>query len=294
MSSEGRRLIMKRYLKMTGFVTLILAIYFISSIIVGAVVGFYFVFVKMLQEGTQISTEELTAATEGFILQNTVQITAAAAVLSLLFFWIVFLIRRESLLKYCQAGKTSLKHLFCALFMGVGFYFFLRGILVITDLPSLFPRHQELMELIFLEPSFIITLVAIGLIVPVVEEIMLRGIILNRLREELPLTAALLLQALIFGLIHMNVLQGGYAFVGGILMGVVYVWTKSLWAPIALHAGWNSASVILVQTVQVEFSLPVTLATMAAGAAVVIAGLLYFKQQRIPPVYDRNKLEPSP
>lgn len=264
-----------RYLKMAGFVALILVLFFLSSFLVSLVAGTFFLLARLL-DGDPLDMLELSETLEGFLLNNTTLISAASAILAFLFFLLVFLARKDGLFRYSRLVPTPGTHLGLALAMGAGIYFFLRAFLVLTDLPRFFPEHQELMELIFMESNLLLLIASVGIIVPIVEEVMLRGIILNRLREDLPLAAALILHALVFGFIHMNVLQGGYAFVGGLLLGLVYIWSKSLWIPIAVHIGWNSSSVLLGN---VEFSLPLTLITMIAGTLVLAGAMSYFYMQ---------------
>ncbi|NBG89346.1 CPBP family intramembrane glutamic endopeptidase [Isachenkonia alkalipeptolytica] len=44
-----------------------------------------------------------------------------------------------------------------------------------------------------------------------------------------------------------NWLQGIYAFIGGIVLALLYEYTKSLWAPILMHIGWNATSLFIPQ-----------------------------------------------
>lgn len=56
---------------------------------------------------------------------------------------------------------------------------------------------------------------------------------------------ALIIQALLFGIVHLNVIQGLYAFAVGIILGLLIMWSDSLLLPIALHMGMNLSGVIL-------------------------------------------------
>ncbi len=79
---------------------------------------------------------------------------------------------------------------------------------------------------------------------PVCEEFCFRGVIFRGLRENGSLRGAVLLSALMFGLIHMNFNQAPYAFALGTAMALVMEATGSLWAPVLMHVVFNGQSVI--------------------------------------------------
>ena len=83
------------------------------------------------------------------------------------------------------------------------------------------------------------------IIAPILEETLLRGVLLNYLKKHWNVKVAIIVQALVFGFMHGNVAQGFNAFIGGILFGVIYLYTNSLWADITAHMLTN-ATVCLV------------------------------------------------
>lgn len=54
---------------------------------------------------------------------------------------------------------------------------------------------------------------------PVCEELVFRGVTMRLVRRALPFWAANLMQAVLFGIFHMNWIQGIYAFVLGLVLG---------------------------------------------------------------------------
>ena len=82
-------------------------------------------------------------------------------------------------------------------------------------------------------------LLATCLVVPIAEEVIFRGIILNEFRRVMPVWAAVLLQGVLFSLFHMNFVQSTYVLIPGLLLGAVYAWTRSLAVPIVLHVAFN-------------------------------------------------------
>jgi hypothetical protein len=76
------------------------------------------------------------------------------------------------------------------------------------------------------------------------EELFFRGYILNNLMCSMNRWVALLISSLFFSAVHMgNAHFTSYSFLSivmaGLLLGLPYIFTKSLWMPIALHFSWN-------------------------------------------------------
>ncbi|MBU3204871.1 CPBP family intramembrane glutamic endopeptidase [Clostridium algidicarnis] len=85
----------------------------------------------------------------------------------------------------------------------------------------------------------------ITLIGPIIEEILFRGIILNGLLKKYSPAKAILFSSLLFSLIHGNLPQMFNALFFGILLGLIYIKTKSLYAVIFTHIIANTLSIIL-------------------------------------------------
>ncbi len=96
----------------------------------------------------------------------------------------------------------------------------------------------------------IITLCVIG---PVAEELVYRGFVYQHLRRRGSHTAAALLSALLFGVLHFNLVQGAYAFVLGLLLAYIVERTGSLISAAAAHMAANLASVLWTETDWLNF-----------------------------------------
>lgn len=90
--------------------------------------------------------------------------------------------------------------------------------------------------------------VAVAILVPIAEEMVFRGAILRRL---LDLTGnekrwiAIVTSAALFGLVHGNMLQGLNAFAMGLMLGWMYVRTRSIVPGVVMHFTNNSLSYIM-------------------------------------------------
>lgn len=85
----------------------------------------------------------------------------------------------------------------------------------------------------------VLYLIAIVLVVPLTEELAFRGLVMGELRKKFSPAVAILLSGLVFGLMHGQPVQVGYAMMCGILLGAVYYWCGSIWASYVVHAVFN-------------------------------------------------------
>lgn len=90
----------------------------------------------------------------------------------------------------------------------------------------------------FLNGLFLMIAIAVG------EEIIFRGYILNNLMQSLNRWLALAISAALFALMHSNnpnvdVIAMINLFIGGLLLGINFVFTRNLWFSIFMHTSWN-------------------------------------------------------
>jgi membrane protease YdiL (CAAX protease family) len=90
----------------------------------------------------------------------------------------------------------------------------------------------------FLNGLFLMIGIAVG------EEMVFRGYILNNLMLSLNRWLSLTISAALFALMHSNnpsvdIMAMMNLFVGGLLLGINYIFTKNLWFSILLHTFWN-------------------------------------------------------
>lgn len=82
------------------------------------------------------------------------------------------------------------------------------------------------------------------ILVPIAEELVYRGMLYKRLKEYNEMTIAAYIAALIFGVVHMNLVQGIYATIAAVILIFVYEKYKTILAPIFLHMVINLMALI--------------------------------------------------
>jgi len=82
---------------------------------------------------------------------------------------------------------------------------------------------------------------------PVLEEMLFRALILRGLLTRYPPSTAIIHSAALFGLAHLNIYQFTVGFSTGLLLGLAWQRTRSLWPCVLLHAGFNAGVVWMAQ-----------------------------------------------
>jgi len=83
----------------------------------------------------------------------------------------------------------------------------------------------------------------IGIIGPIAEELIFRGLLLNRISYKLNLKYGIMISSFIFAIFHFDIIG---SFITGVILSFVYIWTKNLLYPILLHIANNCLVVFLV------------------------------------------------
>lgn len=87
--------------------------------------------------------------------------------------------------------------------------------------------------------------VSIAIVPAIIEEFVVRGVAMQPLRKYGD-KFAIIMSAIFFAVMHGNMLQLPYTFVGGLILGYLAVKTKSLWPPMILHFVNNFYSAIVL------------------------------------------------
>ncbi|MDO9592411.1 MAG: type II CAAX endopeptidase family protein, partial [Erysipelotrichaceae bacterium] len=137
-----------------------------------------------------------------------------------------------------------------SLIIGVGCIFLSQLIILISqsmgilNVENLENYEQLILSMIGQSPTWLI-LLTVGIIAPIAEELLFRGLVFHMFNRHMNIKIALIVQGLLFGAFHMNLVQGLYASVLGIVLGITYLLTGTLWIPIIIHIVNNSVALLL-------------------------------------------------
>ena len=135
---------------------------------------------------------------------------------------------------------------------------------------DVFATYNELSEIIY-SGGPVLQIIATGILCPMVEELLFRGLIFKRIRTYLGFLPSMLISAAVFGLIHGNVVQFLYAFILGCFMAFVYEKFKTIWAPILFHQSANLIAVIITSLIGEEIGLSTGTYVLVVVAELAVA-----------------------
>ncbi len=91
--------------------------------------------------------------------------------------------------------------------------------------------------------SFVLNLVVLAVLPALLEELVFRGCVLRLLRPYGD-WFAVVISAVLFGLMHGNLRQIPFAIIVGLVLGWLYVVTENIWLPMLVHFTNNAISVV--------------------------------------------------
>lgn len=117
----------------------------------------------------------------------------------------------------------------------------LTGVLI----PSAMDSYEDLAQNFDLSTaSPVLMILAVCIVGPIVEELVFRGMIFGKLRRAFSFWPAAIISGIMFGVFHMNIMQGVYASVLGVLLAYVYEKTQTIFGSIFFHIVFNASSYI--------------------------------------------------
>ena len=180
-----------------------------------------------------------------------------------------------------QLGPPDKFNFIGAAFLTLGFFagfnIVQMFIFSITDVMKYFPSSDDVSNFIIGGP-FIIQVLSVGVIGPIAEELVFRGVILGRMKW-LPNWAAVLISAAVFGFIHLNLFQGLYAGLAGVFLGLTFVKYRSIILACAGHIAYNLASVLMGQYMPEDSDVASLIALGIAAVTTVCCAIILIKMK---------------
>lgn len=112
------------------------------------------------------------------------------------------------------------------------------------------PEQEYVAAALSVSPLLLLLVaVLVVVVVPVAEEVVFRRVLLDWLRQRLPVPVAVVLTAVVFAAAHVLPVAMVYVVFLGLAAGWLRVWHGTLWAPVALHAVNNAFVTALTASV---------------------------------------------
>ena len=140
--------------------------------------------------------------------------------------------------------------------------------------PGLMESYKKLVETSALGVDMPITIVYVILLAPIAEELCFRGMVLGYLeKSNINVRNAILIQSILFGVMHLNLVQGAYAMLLGLILGYLRYKYKTVILTAGVHMFFNFTGSIVAGWIQ-KLEIPDNLTMIFGGIGLLLAAAL--------------------
>ncbi len=189
--------------------------------------------------------------------------------------WAKVLSGGDAAVKMERRAKAA-EYVLLALFAAV-FALAVNMLMVLAGLTRISESYQEVAGRQY-GVAFGVGLLIYGLISPLAEETVFRGLIYNRMRRYFGKILSVVVCGIMFGVYHGNLVQGIYGCILGIAITYSYEWFGSFSAPVLFHAMANIAVFIAGYDQVVKGNI---VTPLNCGVLAVLAGLILYAMKKV-------------
>ena len=237
---------MKKVLKQIGKALGYFAVYFTCMNVVDLIAGFVWGYMKGAElKAMGMSSEEAMAAFQTMEPGYKGVSMLIGAILTLLIYFIIEKIKKTSLAKETDMKMVSGKQMGLTVVGALGGMFFLNFMLNILPIPAdLIGDLNSGMSSLTSYPFWLALLVN-AILIPILEEVVFRGYLFNRLGKAMPAVVAAVISSVVFGLCHGGLVWAIWAGVTGLIICVVRVKSGSIIPGMIFHIIMNTFGMIV-------------------------------------------------
>ena len=182
------------------------------------------------------------------LYDHAVEVTAIASITTLpILIWMKSRdTKKEKAAGIVPNKKAPLSKYFLVAGISIPFAVGFNNIITLSNLAEYSVSYQETAEALY-TPALWVQILCLGIIVPITEEYMHRGLIYKRLRRDMSVKHAMVISAVLFGGAHGNIVQAIYGLLCGLLLAYLYEKYGSIKAPIFAHMVMNTVSCIITE-----------------------------------------------
>lgn len=142
--------------------------------------------------------------------------------------------------------KVTIKEYAIVLVMSISLAIGLNNVLLLVDLAKYSEAYQEAVGVLY-ALSFPKQIFLTGILIPIVEELIFRGLLFKTLRKWIPFVFSMVISAVLFGLYHGNLVQFVYATICGLMLAYLCERFQSVIVPICAHIVMNLMAVLFTE-----------------------------------------------
>lgn len=240
MKEEMREETMKKGWKSIVSSLFIILLFLLGQVLIGILTNVVFSVKVIAQAGAEVATQE-------YILEQMMEsgiVTVALLVATVLTALIACVWYKKGYVKELTGEEKSEwrsslrngKTILSLVLTGIGCYSLNLCICILIQLvsPNAMNQFTQMSSVAF-SGSALLSLISTVLIAPIGEEILFRGIILQRIAKNNKIIVAIIAQAVLFGVYHANLVQGLYVIPMGIALGYIAYRFHSVLPCILVH-----------------------------------------------------------
>ena len=267
---QRRSLSMKIWYYLAPLAVRYVIAYVVEFIIIGVYMMKEFSGVFEHLETQEQMYEQLEVVLEA-ILPYTTQIGAVTAIITIPV--LVRMMKKDDI--GTEAKAFLIGKQICAIVMSIAVAIGLNNILLLANIAEYSQSYQESAELLY-NPSLPVQLICLGVIYPIMEEVLFRGLLFRRIRKNSSAFVAIISSALFFGVYHGNSVQMIYGTLCGVLLAYLCEKSGSIKVPIMGHIAMNTTAVILTELDAFTwmFAVPVRMVIVTILCAAVGSSML--------------------
>jgi membrane protease YdiL (CAAX protease family) len=168
-------------------------------------------------------------------------ITVVAAAVFLIVTFIIFKVQKKGLLKRIQWNTSPKKSIYAIAILLI-FGLFLTALLLTAVIPQSWIAEDITSDALN-SMSPLLAILCMGIIIPIVEEIVFRGLMMTRLQTRVAPWLAVALTTAVFAIVHLGNSPVHVLTVlpFALSMCLVFLWTKSIRVTMFIHVLYNTA-----------------------------------------------------
>ncbi len=247
----------------------------ILYIVINSVIAIFFVSIllfKLYMQNPGMEMTEISKIATDYVLQENSKLMIVTSVLTIIFGGIMYFQKEYKAFDRKYRNNIGLKGYTAAFSLGIGFYMLLQIVFIIAlslfDINDIISEYNTGMNSL-IGNDLMIDILALGIIVPVCEELIFRGLIFNRMRSIMKESNAIIFSAVVFGLLHTVDIQIFYTIILGYILAYAYSKYENILIPIIIHMIFNLMNFVSMIDGVVDFSATTTGSLIYYGVCVL-------------------------
>lgn len=198
---------------------------------------------------SQIGIASLFVRLDISLADHMILLVSISNLLTLIIFMVFAFLKKQNFKEFYRLNPVPLNFTGHIITLGFSSMFFSAALSGLFKLGDLDPEAIKTLNALMHHNNILFTILSVGIWVPIVEEVVFRGALTRLLSKNMNIYVAIVIQALLFGIFHFNLVQLIPTAILGLTMGLAAHYTKSLLPAIAIHMMNNSLAILMSQSV---------------------------------------------